>query len=172
MSRILLGALIATVALSCARTHEPQARPLSGPPADLRLLQGEWVGTYHSYQEHGRSGALLFRIDAGDDEEVSGCALMRMAGRETAEALPMDGDLWGHIPPERLISVTFVHAADGTVRGTLGTHWDPVCGCELRTVFIGRIRGNTLEGTYTSEHLNGAEPHNGRWRVTRRVTAG
>lgn len=171
MSRILLGALIATVALSCARTHEPQARPLSGPPADLRVLEGEWIGSYHSYQEYGRSGALLFRLDAGDDEGISGCALMRLAGRETAEALPMDGDLWSHVPPERLISVTFVRGPDGTVTATLGQHHDPVCGCDLRTVFTGRVQGNILEGTYVSEHLNGAERHTGRWRVTRRSGA-
>jgi hypothetical protein len=170
MSRILLGALIATLALSCARTHEPRARALSGPPADLRFLEGEWIGTYHSYQEHGRSGALLFRLEPGDDE-VTGCALMRLAGQEMAEALPMTGDLWSHIPPERLITVTFVPAADGTVRGTLGNHHDPVCGCDLRTVFTGRVQGSVMEGTYVSEHLNGAERNTGRWRVARRTTS-
>jgi hypothetical protein len=169
MSRVLPGGLIALILLSCAQPPPPGPRPLSGPPADLTLLQGEWIGTYHSYVSHGRSGAVLFRLDELDGDEVTGCILLRVAGRETAEALPWEGDLWGHVPPERLNSITFTRGADGMVVGTMANYRDPLCGCEMRTVFTGRMRGNILEGTYVSEHANGAERHTGRWRVTRRT---
>lgn len=169
MSRVLSGALIATAVLSCNQAPPAGPRPLSGPPADLSVLAGEWVGTYHSYFAHGRSGAVLFRLDEGDEEEVTGRILLRVGGRETAEALPWEGDLWSHVPPERLISITFTRGVDGTVVGTMAPYPDPVCGCEMRTVFTGRVRGAVLEGTYVSEHANGAERNTGRWRITRRA---
>ncbi|NIP81707.1 MAG: hypothetical protein GWM90_21815, partial [Gemmatimonadetes bacterium] len=74
-------------------------------------------------------------------------------GRETAEVLPYTGDPWADVPADRVLTITFVRSAGGTVFGRLDPYNDPVCGCEMRTTFTGRVKGNLVEGTYTSEHI-------------------
>lgn len=165
MRRAAPGALLAPIlALACAQSPGPAS--LSPSSADILALQGEWVGTFNADGQHGRSGALLFNLDSTEDV-AQGCALMRVAGRETAEALPLDGDLWSHIPPQRQLLVTFVRGADGEVIGNFAVFPDPVCGCDSTLRLTGRMRGNVLEGTYVMEHVNGAERTLGKWRVVR-----
>lgn len=163
MRALLAAALAATAAVACSQT--PQPVPLAGSPADLTALEGEWMGEYHSYEEAGRSGTIYFRLEAGQDT-ARGDVLMHIAGRETVGAIPHESP-WTNVPEDRLLAVTFVRAAGGTVFGELDPYHDPVCGCEMKTTFTGRIKGNLVEGTYTSEHINGGDRHTGRWRVHR-----
>ncbi len=165
MLRAILATTVAAITLAaCSST--PQAIPLTGAPADIGALEGEWIGEYHSYDTSGRSGTILFRLEAGQDT-AQGDVLMHIAGRETAEVIPFTTDPWANVAPDQVLTVTFVRAAGGTVYGELDIYNDPVCGCEIRTTFTGRVKGNLVEGTYTSEHLNGADQTTGRWRVVR-----
>ncbi|MEJ2504125.1 MAG: hypothetical protein P8177_12575 [Gemmatimonadota bacterium] len=103
---------------------------------------------------------------AGADT-AQGDVLMHVAGRETAGTVPLD-DPWRGVAQDRLLSIEFVRAAGGTVFGRLAPYADPVCGCEMRTTFMGRLEGNLIEGTYTSDHIDGGERTEGSWRVYRR----
>lgn len=162
---IAAAALAAVTASGCSQTPGPV--PISGSPADLSALEGEWVGEYHALGESGRSGTILFRLEAGADT-ARGDVLMHIAGRETAEILPFTGDPWRNVPDDRILTVGFVRAAGGTVFGRLDPYHDPVCGCEMNTTFTGHIKGNLIEGTYISEHINGGDRAEGLWRVVRR----
>lgn len=166
MVRASLGILLSAAALVACATETHEAIPLSGSPADVEALAGEWIGEYHSYDESGRSGTILFRLEAGQDT-AHGDVLMHLTGRETAEIIPLTTDPWANVAPDQLLSVTFVRAAGGTVFGRLDPYDDPVCGCEIKTTFTGRIQGNLIEGSYTSEHVSGADRTTGRWRVVR-----
>lgn len=165
MLRAILGTMI-TASLAAACSSAPQPIPLSGAPADIQALEGEWIGEYHSYDQSGRSGTILFRLEAGQDT-ARGDVLMHIAGRETAEVIPLTTDPWANVSPEQVLNITFVRAAGGTVFGRLEPYHDPVCGCEIDTRFTGRMKGNLIEGTYTSVHVNGADRTTGRWRVVR-----
>lgn len=164
MTRALVAAMVAAAVAACSQTPSPV--PISGEPADIAALEGEWVGEYHALGQSGRSGTILFRLEAGADT-AHGDVLMHIAGRETAEVLPYTGDPWVNVPRDRILTVTFVRAAGGTVFGRLDPYNDPVCGCEMKTTFTGRIKGNLIEGNYTSEHVNGGDRIEGRWRVSR-----
>lgn len=163
----LLVAVVATASatglLGCSQTPGPV--PITGDPADIGALEGEWAGAYHSYEPSGRSGTLYFRLTAGQDT-ARGDVLMHVAGRETAGTIPAH-DPWSAVAESRILTITFVRAVGSTIYGLLDPYPDPVCGCDLRTTFTGRIKGNLIEGTYTSEHLSGADRTTGRWRVLR-----
>ncbi|MFW6205799.1 MAG: hypothetical protein ACOC5I_01040 [Gemmatimonadota bacterium] len=165
MSRAILGTMV-TAVLTAACASTPQPIPLTGAPADLAALTGEWIGEYHSYDPSGRSGTILFRLETGQDT-AHGDVLMHVAGRETADVIPFTTDPWAEAAPDRILNVRFVRAAAGTVAGSMEVYHDPVCGCEVQTTFTGHIKGNLVEGTYTTAHLNGADRHTGRWRVVR-----
>lgn len=160
------AALLGTL-LACSRAPDNAPVPISGEPADIASLEGDWAGEYHSYAPARRSGTLFFRITAAGDT-ARGDALMHTAGRETAGTTPYM-DPWTHAARSQVLTVTFVRGAGSTVMGRLDPHNDPVCGCEIHTTFTGHIKGNLLEGTYTSEHAHGGDASSGRWRVLRRL---
>jgi hypothetical protein len=151
--------------LACSTSLGPAN--LGTAPANLNVLDGEWVGTYRADVAHGRSGALMFRLNAAEDV-AQGCAIMRVGGRDTVEGSPMEGDLWSHVPPERLLLIVFNRGEEGGIRASFAPYPDPVCGCEMKTVLTGRVRGNVMEGTYVMEHASGGERMLGTWRVARR----
>ncbi len=165
MRLLFATAALAAGALIACGTPTPGPMPISGTPADIAALEGEWSGEYHSYVESGRSGTIHFRLVAGQDT-ARGDVLMHIAGRETADALPRH-DPWVDVAPARILHVTFVRAAGSTLYGRLDPYSDPVCGCEVETTFTGRVRGDLLEGNFISQHLNGADRIEGRWRVLR-----
>lgn len=163
----LLG-LVTVLALAVAACGgTPEVVPLSGEPADIQALEGEWAGEYHAYAASGRSGTIFFRLEAGADT-ATGDVLMHVGGRETAGAIPVQGDPWAQASHDQILSITFVRAGGGSVFGKLDPYPDPICGCELSTTFSGRVEGRVIEGTYTSEHVNGGDRTTGRWRVVRR----
>src|SRR5512139_1321135 len=63
MRGAFLGALALATA-SCALN--PASVPVSGGDADVSALVGEWAGEYRSV-ETGRSGSILFILEAGSD---------------------------------------------------------------------------------------------------------
>ena len=38
----------------------------------------------------------------------------------------------------------------GAVQGTMDPYHDPQCDCQVNTTFVGRISGDTIEGTFTT----------------------
>lgn len=157
LSIILAGALLA-----CGGSQTPV--PMVGPQADVSLLAGDWSGEYSS-GETGRSGSILFKLTAGTDS-ASGDVVMspqwaagqRAAQQQGAQVSP---------PSSQTLSINFVRVSGGQVSGSLAPYTDPSCNCPLHTTFIGRLRGDTLEGTYTSRHEQASDAQQGRWRVVR-----
>ena len=154
---------LATWAAACSA--RPAIVPVRGGPADVAALAGEWSGTYESLEGRRRSGDIMFQLREGRDTAV-GYVIMTFLSdspRRRPSGYPA--------PPIQLseqLSIAFVRAEGGRVTGQLEPYVDPYCGCRLRTTFVGRLRGNRIEGTFRSEHLESGAITTGEWRVTRR----
>jgi len=136
-----------------------------GQEADVSQLAGEWFGEYSSV-ESGRSGSITFRLIAGSDT-ATGDVIMSPrynARPQTGEAQPTGPATPGTI---QALSINFVRVTGGQVSGSLAPYTDPTCGCTLRTTFVGRLRADTLAGTYTSLHEQSREVQRGQWQVVR-----
>lgn len=75
----------------------------------------------------------------------------------------------GQQPPHaqsEVLTINFVRIEGGHVNGTLAPYADPQTGARLITTFTGELKGNTIEGTYTTR-LPSGETQTGRWRVQR-----
>lgn len=155
---------VAAALAACARPATPV--PVVGAPSDVAQLAGEWDGDYSSV-ETGRSGSIFFHIAPGTDSS-HGDVLMDPAvlGLRAAGAPTAPGQI--AIRPAQAIGVTFVRVAGGRVSGRLDPYTDPDCNCPLYTTFDGQLRGDTLDGTYSSHHDVGAYTQHGRWRVVRK----
>ncbi|HEX9687457.1 MAG TPA: hypothetical protein VGB47_00100 [Thermoanaerobaculia bacterium] len=152
------------LAAGCAST--PAAVPIEGAPAELTALAGHWEGEYSS-QATGRLGSIVFDLVAGEDH-AHGDVLMipRGSNRPYGRAPRPTGKGPGPTGAPQLLTIRFVHAEGGKVNGTLAPYWDPDCNCEVTTTFVGQVRGDTVEGTFSSERNAGRIF--GTWKATRK----
>ena len=74
----------------------------------------------------------------------------------------------GGAAPSEVLTIRFVRAEGGTISGSLDPYHAPDCSCILTTTFRGELRGDVIEGTFTTAGDPMAERQPGRWRVTRR----
>jgi hypothetical protein len=157
-----LSTILAAAMLGCSGSQTPV--PVVGPQADITNLAGEWSGEYSS-GETGRSGSILFKLTAGTDS-ASGDVVMSPQWAAGARPTQAPGAPT-QTPASQTLSINFVRVTGGQVSGSLAPYTDPSCNCPLHTTFIGRLKGDTLEGTYTSRHEQASDAQQGRWRVVR-----
>ena len=65
------------------------------------------------------------------------------------------------------LTINFVRVAEGRVTGTLAPYADPETGVQLFTAFDGLLRGDVIEGTYTTRSGRSLDSQTGEWKVTR-----
>ena len=143
--------------IACGGSQAPI--PVVGQEADVTRLTGEWFGEYSS-AESGRSGSITFKLIAGSDT-ATGDVVMSPHWRQMGPT--------GPTPPTAIqtLTINFVRVTGGQVSGPLAPYTDATCGCSLHTTFVGRLRADTLAGTYTSVQEQSRDVQRGQWRVVR-----
>ena len=167
MKMATLGSLVVLALVVGGCSTAPAPVPVVGTPADLGQLAGEWGGDYHG-ETSGRSGSIVFKLAAGADSAVGDVVMIPRERRE--QRLPVQDPSAG-LPTSRapeVLSIAFVRAAGGGVSGRLKPYRDPDCDCMIITRFEGRIRGDVIEGTFTSTHVERHDTQTGTWKVTRK----
>ena len=131
---------------------------------DAQTLAGYWSGEYSSV-ETGRSGSIMFNLVAGTDTAQGDVLVI--------PAWPGPNYVSQYVPPEEAVSppeplrIKLVRVFGHQVAGQLSPYTDPDCGCQVRTIFSGRLDGDTLDGIFHTYRSDG-ETVTGRWRVTRK----
>jgi hypothetical protein len=167
MKRLLGGlAIAACVSLlgACAGTAPPI--PVGGSPADIAALAGQWTGDYDS-PAAGRSGSIVFTLSAGADTANGDVVMLPRVWNSPAAGVKPGGP---QTPPvtAQALSISFVRASDGHVTGRLDPYHDPDCDCMVVTTFDGRLKGDTIEGTFVTTNNEKAAPRRGTWKVSRK----
>jgi hypothetical protein len=146
-----VGLLAAALASSCSSSNPAPPVPVAG--SDLAALAGRWVGEYSS-EATGRTGSIVFELESGD-KVARGDVLM----------VPKDAKDPGVMP--QVLTINFVDAAGGVLRGTMDPYRDPACDCQVQTTFVGRLSGDMIEGTFTTTPSGNAPITTGRWKMAR-----
>lgn len=160
MRPVLSGILFLS---ACALNPAPV--PVVGPESDLDALVGQWSGEYLSI-ETGRSGSILFTLEAGTDTAYGDVV---MVGRE----MGMTQDDAMRVATQRhsanqVLTIRFVRIDGTTVTGTIDPYPDPNSACELITVFRGTRVGTKISGSFRTMHVgHDAGVQEGTWWVTR-----
>ena len=157
--------ILLLAAVACAPRLPPVA--LEGSSADLAQLVGEWSGDYVSDATTKAGGSIAFTL-MGTEEIAYGDVLMIRRGALRP---------FGRFDPDRPVlpnaslqslTILVVRAHDGFLTGELDPYWDPDRECRAVTVFTGRIRGNTIVGTYETTYRGPFARQTGTWRVVRK----
>ncbi len=167
MKAVAMGFLMAAALAVGGCSGGPEPVPVVGSPADVGALAGEWGGEYRG-ETSGRSGSIVFKLSAGADTAFGDVVMIPRDRR--VERLPTQDPSAG-LPIARtpeVLSISFVRAVGGGISGRLAPYRDPDCDCMRVARFEGRMRGDTIEGTFTSTPVLGGERQVGTWKVTRK----
>jgi hypothetical protein len=126
---------------------------------------GDGRGEYHSAAT-GRRGTIVFEFDRGD--VAHGDVLMMPEGA-SEPVQPSHADSAAEtLRKLQVLRIRLVEVSEGALTGVLDPYVDPNCQCEVGTSFNGMIRGNLIEGTFTSRAVAGGTPEvTGQWSVKR-----
>jgi hypothetical protein len=139
----LVFSLACSVAAGCAASAKQVE--VKGATADLVTLAGEWEGQYEG-TDTGRTGSIKFSLQVG---------------RHTA-----DGEIY--LAQNQPLKITFVEVENGQVSGRIDPYTDPVCSCEVKTEFLGLLKGDVVDGTFTTEMIKDGKTMRGNWSVARK----
>ena len=141
-TRGIVAAMALTIACTACR-YQPQAVPLQAAPADISALTGRWEGQYVG-RETGRSGSIVFMIQAGKDtaygDVLMGYEAERMNHSLTAADVA-SGEHARHASAPELLRVSLMRIIGGQVEGILEPYIAPDCHCTVTTTFRGAISG-------------------------------
>jgi len=163
----LPAAALAVLLWGCGSA--PQAPvPLVGVAGDIAALTGRWEGSYASAAT-GRSGSISFSLTAlGDSAHGDVVMIPRGFGRPLQAWDRAAAPAGAAQPRSAVLTINFVRVTAGRVSGTLAPYADPETGAKLFTMFEGRLRGDTIAGTYATHAAASSDSQTGEWRVTRR----
>lgn len=155
---LALAILAASWLAACSSSKNP-APPVPVAGSDTSALAGRWEGEYSS-EATGRSGSIVFELRSGD-RVAHGDVYMKPA--EGAGSNPPGAST----PIPQILNINFVSSSGGVVTGTMDPYRDPQCDCEVQTTFVGRVAGDTIEGTFTTTPSGSAPITTGRWKIAR-----
>lgn len=160
--RWILLVLTALVLSACAYNSPPVE--VVGNKKDLSMMKGDWRGEYSS-SESGRKGNIIFTLSA--DSDTAHGDIMMYAHSDELVYSEENKDLGKPILPA-VLTIRFVQIRKGWVTGMLDPYRDPECGCILETTFIGKLKGATIEGTYSTQGVEHDLVQEGSWFVKRK----
>jgi hypothetical protein len=166
-TRGLLAGAALLVGTSCA-VLPPAAVPLQAGVAEVEALAGEWAGEYWSGAT-GRSGSIVFRLTAATGAAEGDIVMLAPGAVTPPRRMPGAPEGAAGTAPPQPLAIRFVRADGDRVHGTLENYADPECGCALSTAFDGVLRGDVIEGTFTTRGPPGHAQTAGNWRVHRRT---
>jgi hypothetical protein len=156
--------VLAFTLTACGASRAPV--PVSG--ADVSALTGEWAGEYSSGQS-GRSGSITFTLRAAGDSAFGDVIMIPSGLGRPVKPYTEDRAVDPTSPAATtLLTIRFVRVEHGHVSGSLDAYADPQTGERLFTTFDGELKGNQIEGTYTTRLQSGIT-QTGRWSVLRRT---
>lgn len=166
----LLSILVLCSLCGCGASSAPAIRVL-GDPEEVRSLAGSWSGTFRN-TEMRREGKIDFRMSANADSAF---------GEVTMYLDRPDVPIWSHpegigggrsAPPTPWRRIRFVRAEGGHVSGEMEAIYDTQYRRWMVARFVGRRRGDVIEGSYTSRSDDGVYETSGSWRVERVAESG
>ena len=164
--RWMAGAALGMAISACASTQEPRV-PVSISPADLTRLGGEWTGEYTSPMT-GRGGSIVFHLTATADSAHGDVVMVpRGAGSPLRRAV-YTGQAPAQPTQPQELTIRFARFQGDRVTGMMDPFIDPDCNCPVSTTFEGTVKGDRIDGTFTTRGSPAGDPATGSWSVQRR----
>jgi hypothetical protein len=162
--------LVALAGVSLACASKPTPVTVTGDVGDRASLAGKWSGEYSS-PATGRSGSIVFNLSPSGDA-ANGDVVMIPAGHGKAlvpfaNATSTAAGVTQNTNVSQVLTIKLVRVSGDAVSGLLDAYRDPQCDCPVVTTFTGTVKGDTIEGTFSTSGSPSNTPQTGNWRVKR-----
>jgi hypothetical protein len=137
---------------ACARSGTSTGLPGVFGGVDFTTLAGQWEGTFEGPVE---TGQIYLRINALSRDEATAQLAVQPKG-----ALAPHGR--NDVPVSR---------SGNQITLRLDNYKDPVCDCNVTTIFTGQVQGDQISGTFTTSGEKNASQR-GTWQVHRSSASG
>jgi hypothetical protein len=160
-AQVLLAGLLACTGSPAPVPVSPVA--VDGTAQDIRRFAGTWQGEFQNPRA-SRSGTIVFLLPV---ERDTGRGSVTFAG--VPAPLPCADFTHPQQPPAApvVLRIGRLAVADGSVAGWLEPYRDSERGCWVDTWFQGRLRGDTLRGTFFSHPTSTDTVLGGSWWAAR-----
>jgi hypothetical protein len=163
------AAVVLGLAIGGCAQNPPPRIPITIDPISLTALRGQWTGSYRGDQTL-RTGAIEFSLNASGDSATGSVVMTDERGMNVLRPVDTPQQHLRHAVSSQVLFIRFVGARDGEVFGKLEPYVAPDCDCTVNTSFTGKIRADTVSGTYFTEQTMGLT-QTGTWKVVRRSIA-
>jgi hypothetical protein len=162
--------LVALTGVSLACASKPTPITVTGDVGDRASLAGKWSGEYNS-PATGRTGSIVFNLSPSG-EAANGDVVMIPAGHGKAlvpygNVASAAGGGTQSASSSQVLTIKLVRVSGDTVSGVLDAYRDPECDCPVVTTFIGTVKGDAIDGTFSTRGSQTNAPQTGNWRVKR-----
>jgi hypothetical protein len=166
MPRIPLHWLALALLSACNPPAPPGPVRVQGDTADVRRLVGTWHGEFVS-PESRRVGTIRLELRAGGDTAYGSVTFDHVVPTHACTDLSRP-QAASTVVLRVVLRIGALATDDGNVGGWLSPYRDPDLGCWMDTWFTGRLRRDTLQGTFFSRRTDTVTTvPTGSWWATR-----
>jgi len=165
---VVAAAVLGLAIGGCVQNPPPRVG-LAADPISLAALRGQWAGAYIGEQTH-RSGSIEFSLNAAGDSAVGSVLMTDEHGLNVVRPVDTPQQHLRHVAAPQMLFIRFVAVRNGEVFGKLEPYVAPDCDCTVNTSFTGKIRADTVSGTFFTE-ASTMLTQTGTWKVVRRGVA-
>lgn len=167
----MAAATIAALVVGGCGAYMPPPVQVVGEPANLQQLAGSWHGTFRNTQLR-RKGQIDFQMNATSDSAFGEVRLYTDNPNQPVWSVrPQPGTAANSAAPPPWLRIRFVRVENGYVSGEMEPMFEPSCQCYVTSKFLGRVRGDLIEGSFTSRSPDGRFESSGNWRAERTAAA-
>lgn len=157
---LTLGCLIA-----CRPVSPPSPVRLEGDPADIRQLAGTWQGEFLN-RETARVGKIFLELRSESDTAYGKITFDRVVPITTCSDMSRPQAPSSVVVPV-VLRLGGLATSGRSVGGWIRAYRDPDLGCWMDTWFEGRLRRDTLRGTFYSRRTDIDTVRAGTWWAAR-----
>jgi hypothetical protein len=161
---LIRGLLLGYLA-GCNPVSPPSPVRLEGDPADIRRLAGTWQGEFLS-NETARIGKIFLELRAESDTAYGKITFNRVVPITTCSDMSRPQAPTSVVVPVVLRLGGLATSGRG-VGGWIRPYRDPDLACWMDTWFEGRLRRDTLRGTFYSRRTDIDTVRAGTWWAAR-----
>jgi hypothetical protein len=161
-----LRTVLLSLALSgCSwSAQQPSAFQVQGHLHDVGRIAGTWRGEFRS--EAGRVGTIFFDLDAGSDTAYGSATFDRVVPTQACTDIARPQDI-AEIRVPVVLRFGALTTSEGSIGGWFRPYRDPDLSCWMDTWFEGKLRGDTLSGSFFARRTDIDTVRMGTWWAAR-----
>ena len=156
--------LLSLVLGGCTWRSQSSGVQVQGRSRDLHRIAGTWSGEFRS--EAGRVGTIFFDLNTASDTAYGSATFDRVVPTQACTDITRPQDI-AEIRVPVVLQFGALTTSEGSIGGWFRPYRDPDLSCWMDTWFEGKLRGDTLSGSFFARRTDIDTVRMGTWWAAR-----